>query len=145
MVTLHDTPKAQHALDQLRAKIGAECVTITPVDDPSGKMVVAISVDEEMESDEVLEIEQAIYSLTPYATDAARFTTETDGAPGAFYIGDPIAIRQLRMVQDVEDLMEWAMEVDTPTLQTALTRLQDILTARSTPAATPQKPTHRRK
>lgn len=130
VVTLHDTPEAQAALDVVRARAGEECVTITPADDPAGVVVVTISVDEELEVAEAQAIEQAIYGLTPYIVGAAQVVTENDGSPGSFFIGAPAEIHRLRTDLSSQSIVEWALEIETPVLLSLIARLGQIVASR---------------
>jgi hypothetical protein len=130
IVTLHNTPEAQAALDVVRERAGAECVTITPADDPAGVMVATISVAEELDVPEAQAVEQAIYALTPHVVGAAQVVTENDGAPGSFFIGAPSDIRRLRTSLSTQSIVEWALEVETPVLLDLLARLEQIVESR---------------
>jgi hypothetical protein len=140
IVTLHDTLAARAALDEVRARAGNECVTITPADDPAGVIVATISVAEELDVAEAHAIEQAIYALTPHMIGAAQVVTETDGASGSFFIGAPSAIHRLRTTLSTQSIVEWAMEVETPVLLDLLARLGQIVAARGTQAESTGKP-----
>ena len=140
IVTLHDTPAAHTALDEVRARAGDECVTITPADDPAGVLVAAISVAEELDVAEAQSIEQAIYALTPHVLGAAQVVTETDGASGSFFIGAPSDIQRLRTMLSTQSIVEWAMEAETPVLLDLLTRLGQIVAARGPQEAPAKEP-----